>query len=85
MGAIAWSYAAALHLGLAPEIVFHAAGYRGGAESLCENFAAGRTVGVPILEWLGLAAGAKLAVERGVEAYPAMLRWLREAEPDDRS
>jgi hypothetical protein len=29
-----WSYAAAVHLGLPPEIVFHAAGYRGAAASL---------------------------------------------------
>src|SRR5271155_4491769 len=33
MGAIAWSYAAALHLGLPPEMVFHEAGYRGGSQA----------------------------------------------------
>ena len=67
MGAIAWSYAAAQHLGLAPEVVFHEAGYRGEARSLVENFAQGRTVGVPILTWRGLTS---------TEAYPLMTTWL---------
>ncbi len=78
MGAIAWSYAAALHLGLAPDVVFHEAGYRGGSQSLVENFAAGRYVGVPMLEWTGLTAGDKNAQAQGIQPYPAMLRWLRE-------
>jgi len=34
MGAIAWSYAAALHIGLDPAIVFHAAGYRGSSQAI---------------------------------------------------
>jgi hypothetical protein len=34
MGAIAWSYAAALQIGLDPGIVFHAAGYRGSSQEL---------------------------------------------------
>ncbi len=78
MAAIAWSYAAARHLGIPPETVFHDAGYRGGAGALVENFNAGRGVGVPMLEWMGLAAGDKLARCLGLQAYPAMLRWLRE-------
>jgi len=77
MGAIAWSYAAALHLGLPPEIVFHEAGYRGGSPALLDNFAAGRYVGVPLLEWAGLAATGKRAEALGIKPYPAMLRWLR--------
>jgi hypothetical protein len=77
MGAIAWSYAAALHLGLPPEVVFHEAGYRGGSQALLDNFAAGRYVGVPILEWAGLAATGKRAETLGIKPYPAMLRWLR--------
>lgn len=77
-GAIAWSWAAALHIHLSPEIVFHGGGYRGGSVAILDNFSAGRYVGVPILEWLGMAAGPKRAAELGVEAYPAMLRWLRE-------
>jgi hypothetical protein len=68
MAAIAWSYAAAVHLELSPDVVFHAAGYRGGSSSLIDNFGAGRYVGVPYLKWIGLTG----------DAYPAMTRWLRD-------
>jgi len=68
MAAIAWSYAAAVHLGLNPEVVFHAGGYRGGAQTIVENFSEGRYIGVPFLKWIGLTG----------EAYPKMTRWLRE-------
>jgi hypothetical protein len=78
MAAIAWSYAAAIHLGLSPEVVFHEAGYRGGSQAILENFAAGRYIGVPMLEWAELTATGKRAEALGVQAYPAMLRWLRE-------
>ena len=78
MAAIAWSYAAAIHLGLPPEVVFHEAGYRGGSQAILENFAAGHYFGVPMLEWAGLTATGKRAEALGVQPYPAMLRWLRE-------
>ena len=68
MAAIAWSYAAAVHLGLPPDVVFHDAGYRGGSRSLIENFGAGRYIGVPFLKWIGLTS----------DAYPEMTRWLRD-------
>ena len=78
MGAIAWSYAAAIHLGLTPAIIFHDSGYHGGSHAILDNFSAGRYVGVPILEWTGLAVGEKTALARGIPPYPSMLRWLRE-------
>jgi hypothetical protein len=68
MAAIAWSWAAAIQMGLAPEVVFHEAGYRGGGGSLIENFASGHYIGVPFLVWVGLTDGG----------YPEMIRWLRE-------
>jgi len=34
MATLAWSYAAACWLGIAPEILFHPAGYKGGASAL---------------------------------------------------
>ena len=37
MGAIAWSYAAALHIGLDPRVVFHEDGYKGAANSHSET------------------------------------------------
>jgi len=67
MAALAWSYAAARHLDLAPEVVFHEDGYRGGAGALIENFEAGRYVGVPILVWRELTT---------TDAYPSMGCWL---------
>ncbi len=67
MAAIAWSYAAALHIGLPPEIVFHEDGYKGGAAGIVENFSQGRPIGLPYLKWIGLAG----------DDYPNMRRWLR--------
>lgn len=75
MGAIAWLYAAALHLGIAPSVLFHDAGYRGGADSLRENFAIGHYVGVPILTWRGLA-DAPAKGDADAAGYPRMKRWL---------
>jgi hypothetical protein len=80
MAAIAWSYAAALHLGLSPDVVFHKNGYRGGSDAIIENFAAGRYIGVPLLEWAGLSISEKRAKELGIEPYPSMLHWLREGQ-----
>ncbi len=77
MGAIAWSYAAARHIGIAPEVVFHSAGYRGGSDSMAENFVNGRYLGVPMLALYGMTAEPHRAAERGIPAYPVMQRWLR--------
>jgi hypothetical protein len=77
MSAIAWSFAAAIHLGISPAVVFHESGYKGGSQALLENFAAGRFIGVPLLEWAGLTVGEQRAKALGVPGYPAMLRWLR--------
>jgi hypothetical protein len=78
MAAIAWSYAAALHIGLEPEVVFHSNGYKQGSNALLENFRAGRYIAVPLLQWMGLAVESKNAEARGVAPFPHMLRWLRE-------
>ena len=78
MCAIAWSYAAALHLGINPALVFHAEGYRGGGASILENFAQKRTFGVPMLQWAGMTFEDKQARQHGVAAFPHMRRWLRD-------
>jgi hypothetical protein len=78
IGAICWSYAAAVHLGLDPAVVFHPDGYRGASDGFLENFRQGRYVGVPLLQWMELTLDEKNARERGVAPYPHMLRWLRE-------
>ncbi len=77
MTAIAWSYAALRHLDLDPAIVFHPEGYKGGADSIIENFTAGRYFGVPLLQLYAMSCEPRLAAEKGVAPFPAMLRWLR--------
>lgn len=76
MMAIAWSYAAAVHLGLDASVVFHDGGYRGGSNALIENFTNGRYVGVSTLQWIGLTADEKRAREMGIRPYPNMIKWL---------
>jgi hypothetical protein len=71
-----WSYAAAVHLGLPPELVFHAAGYKGSAETLIQTYRDGNA-GVPLLEWMGLTVDHARAAELSVAPYPHMIRWLR--------
>ena len=74
--AIAWSYAAAVHLGIDVKILFHPDGYKGGAQSLADQFTAGYSIGVPLLQVWGMAADAKCAQAKMVPAYPRMLRWV---------
>jgi len=80
MMAIAWSYAAALHLRIDPAVVFHPDGYRGGSAALLENFAAGRYLAVPMLQWLGLAFDEPQARLHGTDPYPTMRQWLRTSD-----
>jgi hypothetical protein len=72
MAAIAWSHAAAQHLGLDPTVVFHPHGYRGGGDWLAEAFAGGGGPGVPMLQWWGMTGGWK-----DEPRFPQMIRWLR--------
>jgi len=78
MMAIAWSYAAAVHLEIDPRIVFHDDGYKGGGSSIAENFSEGRYFGVPMLQWCGLCLEPKQAAVKRTLPFPHMLRWLRE-------
>ena len=77
LGALAWSYAATVHLRLPPEIVFHADGYHGRSEGLLMGFSVGIYPGLMQLESAGMAFGAQAAVAKQLPAFPAMLRWLR--------
>ncbi len=77
MAAIAWSYAAAVEAGIDATVLFHPEGYRGGSESLAENFTAGLYFGHPLLDYFGMTISPNRAVEGGPPPYPHMLRWLR--------
>ena len=78
MAAIAWSWAAACHLRLAPEVLFHPAGYKGGSAALIDAFSSGRFFGVPLLQYHGMTIEPRRAVERGLPPFPHMLRWVRD-------
>ncbi len=74
MMAIAWSYAACVHLKIDASFVFHDDGYKGGGSDIAENFNEGRYFGVPMLQWTGMA------IEKSTElpVYPNMIKWLRD-------
>lgn len=75
--AMLWSYAACVHLGIDPRIVFHADGYHGQSESLLRNFELGVYLGVQGLEASGMALSPDEAARDGGLPFPAMRRWLR--------
>lgn len=78
MMAIAWSYAACIHLKTDPHFVFHAGGYKGGGSHLAENFSNKRYIGLPMLQWVGMTVDEKNAAIKNIEPYPAMIKWLRD-------
>ena len=77
MMALAWSYAACLHIGLDPSIVFHDGGYKGDGRAILEAFANKSYIGLPMLQYLGLACDEKRAEELGILPYPNMVHWLK--------
>ena len=76
MMAIAWSYAACIHLGLDPYVVFHDEGYKGGGSYIADNFNNKNYFGLPMLQWKGMAADEKNALLLNVAPYPYMIKWL---------
>jgi hypothetical protein len=78
MMAIAWSYAACIHLGIDPEIVFHEQGYKGGGNSIVANFNEGKYFGVPLLEWCGMCYDAQTAGQLNMHPFPKMISWTCE-------
>ena len=76
--AIIWSYAACVHLGIDPRIVFHEGGYKGRSESLLLGFNLGLYMGLNGLEENGMAFSEGKAVELGVAPFPQMQKWLRD-------
>jgi hypothetical protein len=77
MAVIAWSYAAALHLGIDPAVVFHPDGYKGGSQAILDAFTGKHYFGVPLLQWMGLAATNEKPGEVGGGPFPKMIKWLR--------
>lgn len=77
LSTLAWSYAAATHLGLGAETVFYPESYQGFGDGLVENFARGNFIGLPLMQKFGMTVEPRNAAARGVPPYPHMLRWLR--------
>ena len=76
MATIAWTYAAALAIGIEPTIVFHAGGYGKGGEWIADVFAADGLLGQPLLHAWGMTHALGEPPE-GATVYPRMERWLR--------
>ena len=77
MMAIAWSYAACVHLDIDPFFVFHKDGYNGGGKSIADNFIQGNYFGVPMLQYVGMTIEKRNAEATGGEPYPVMKQWMR--------
>ncbi len=74
--AIAWSWAALLHLGLPGEVLFHPAGYKGQSSGLLLNYSLGVYPGAAGLARLGLCSLPAQASDNGTQPYPHMHHWL---------
>ena len=77
MMAIAWSYAACVHLQLDAHFLFHENGYKGSAAHIADSFKNGHYLGVPMLQWVGLCQERKSEAEPDKPFYPIMQKWLR--------
>ncbi len=74
--AIAWSWAALVHLGLPGEVLFHPAGYKGQSAGLLLSYSLGVYPGAAGLARLGLCDLPAQAAVNGTQPYPDMHRWL---------
>lgn len=79
---LAWSYAACLKLQLAPEVVFHADGYKGDGAHLIRNFEDGIYIGLPMLQYQQMAYDEKNAASLNVAPFPHMQNWVCIKEED---
>lgn len=73
MAVMLWSYAACLHIGIDPEIVFHKDGYKGSSEWILNNYNEKKYIGLPLLVWMGLASD-----QSDANRFPKMIKWLRD-------
>jgi hypothetical protein len=75
--AIAWSYAACMHLLIDPFFVFHEEGYRGGRDYITNSCDEKNYIGLSMLEKVGMTANEKNARRLNIPSYPHMIKWLR--------
>lgn len=77
IGAMLWSYAAAIHLEIPLDVVFHSNGYKGSSEWLIQSYKENNFIGLPLLEWFGLTYGPEKAIENNDQPFPHMIQWIR--------
>ncbi len=77
LGVIAWSVAAALHLEIPLSEIFHTNGYKGDAKWLRDQYATKNYLGLPLLQWMEMAAFDDEIDGDTVLPYPKMIRWTR--------
>ena len=78
LGVILWSIAAAHHLQIPLTEIFHKEAYLGQSGWLLEQAATGNYVGLPILQWMGMAAQEESVIAGKAAPFPVMLKWIRE-------
>ena len=78
IGAMLWSFAAAYHLEIPLEVVFHSEGYKGSSNWLIDSYKENNFIGLPLLEWFGLTLGEEKALEQNKKPFPHMIKWLRD-------
>jgi len=76
--ATAWAFAAIVHLGLEPRVLFHEGGYEGKSEGLIRTFSYGVYPGAHKLQEFGMTAFGETARRLKVAPYPHMLKWTRD-------
>lgn len=79
LAAIVWSYAAALHIGLDADTLFHSEGYKGEGDWLAEQYQRGNYLFLPLLVWMGLCDNP----DGNGNGYPKMKKWLREPAKEE--
>ena len=72
LAVVLWTYAACLHMGISPTVVFHPAGYKGDSDWLVGMFAQETYVGLPLLVWMGMTLD-----QHHAGGFPLMTSWLR--------
>ncbi len=78
IGAMLWSFAAAHHLEIPLDVVFHANGYKGNSNWLIDSYQENNFIGLPLLEWFGLTLSEEKANELHKKPFPHMIKWLRD-------
>jgi len=78
MGAMLWSVAAAYHIQISLKSVFHDLGYKGDSAWLLQLYQSGNYLGLPLLQFLGLAYYDE-EIESGLgKSFPTLKKWLRD-------